>query len=108
MVVTTSGAIVDFSFQVITQYMENGSVNTSNVDYDRVLKVCAQTGLGAAIPAFGAGSGNVVDAFGTALIWGISSTWITVTDVVITNIINRNSSKSDNSSINTSRMVFNN
>ena len=34
MVVTTSGAIVDFSFQVITQYMENGSVNISNVDYD--------------------------------------------------------------------------
>ena len=102
------GAIVDFSSQVITQYTENGSVNIANIDFSRVLKTGAQTGIGAAIPAFGAGSGNAVDAFGTALIWGICSAWISVTDVIITNIINKPRPESDNSSIDTRIMVFNN
>ena len=43
--------------------------------------------MGTAIPAFGEGAGNAVDAFGTALIWAEASTMIVCTDVVVTNTI---------------------
>ena len=43
--------------------------------------------MGTAIPAFGEGAGNAVDAFGTALIWAEASTMIVCADVIVTNTI---------------------
>ena len=53
----------------------------------RAVKVGLQTGIGAAIPAFGNAKVNAVDAFGTALIWAEASTLIVCTDIVVTNTI---------------------
>ena len=78
------GALIDFSTQLTTQYIEMGSVSLKNVDFKRVAKTGLQTGLGAAIPAIKHSSG-AVDAFGTAIVWAEASTLITCTDVAITN-----------------------
>ena len=59
----------------------------SKIDRGRIVKTGLQTGIGTAIPAFGEGAGNAVDAFGTALIWAEASTMIVCTDVVVTNTI---------------------
>ena len=59
----------------------------SKIDRGRIVKTGFQTGLGTAIPAFGEGAGNAVDAFGTALMWAEASTMIVCTDVVVTNTI---------------------
>ena len=56
-------------------------------DKIRIVKTGLQTGIGTAIPAFGEGRGNAVDAFGTALIWAEASTMIICTDVIVTNTI---------------------
>ena len=79
--------VIDFSTQVTTQYIETKSVDMSKIDRGRIVKTGLQTGMGAAIPAFGEGAGNAVDAFGTALIWAEASTMIVCIDVVVTNSI---------------------
>lgn len=84
---TVGGAAIDFTTQVTTQYIETKSVDMSKIDRGRIVKTGLQTGIGTAIPAFGEGAGNAVDAFGTALIWAEASTMIVCTDVVVTNII---------------------
>jgi hypothetical protein len=81
------GAAIDFTTQVTTQYIETKSVDMSKIDYGRIVKTGLQTGIGTAIPAFGEGAGNAVDAFATALIWAEASTMIVCADVVVTNII---------------------
>ena len=78
------GALIDFSTQLTTQYIEMGSVSLKNVDFKRVAKTGLQTGLGAAIPAIKHSSG-AVDSFGTAIVWAEASTLITCTDIAITN-----------------------
>ncbi len=57
-----------------------------DIDLGRVIKAGMQTGLSTAIPQFGAGRGNAVDAFGTALLWAEGSTLIACADVAITNL----------------------
>ena len=84
---TLGGAAIDFTTQVTTQYIETKCVDMSKIDRGRIVKTGLQTGMGTAIPAFGDGAGNAVDAFGTALIWAESSTLIVCTDVVVTNTI---------------------
>jgi len=87
---TIGGSAVDFATQATTQYIEKKRVDLSEIDYGRVVKTGLQTGLGAAIPAFGEGAGNAVDAFGTSLIWAEASTLIACADVVVTNLVNSN------------------
>jgi RHS repeat-associated protein len=84
---TVGGAAIDFTTQVATQYIETKSVDMSKIDRGRIVKTGLQTGIGTAIPAFGEGAGNAVDAFGTALIWAEASTMIICTDVIVTNTI---------------------
>lgn len=84
---TVGGAAIDFATQATSQYIQNGNVNLSKIDGWRIAKTGIQTGIGTAIPAFGEGAGNAIDAFGTALIWAEASTIIVCADVVITNII---------------------
>ena len=84
---TAGGATIDFATQATTQYVKNKRVDMSKIDYGRLVKTGLQTGMGTAIPAFGEGAGNAVDAFGTALIWAEASTMIACTDVVVTNTI---------------------
>ena len=84
---TVGGAAIDFTTQVTTQYIETKSVDMSKIDRGRIVKTGLQTGIGTAIPAFGEGAGNAVDAFGTALIWAEASTMIVCIDVVVTNTI---------------------
>ena len=48
--------------------------------------MAVQTVISVAVPVFGGGQNNWIDAFGTALIWAESSTWITIMDVVATNV----------------------
>ena len=88
---TFGGSVIDFTTQVTSQYIEKKSVDLSNIDYGRVAKTGLQTGIGTAIPVYGKGAGNAVDAFGTALIWAEGSALITTTDVVITNLTNTTS-----------------
>lgn len=84
---TVGGAAIDFTTQVTTQYIETKSVDMSKIDPGRIVKTGLQTGMGTAIPAFGEGAGNAVDAFGTALIWAEASTMIVCADVIVTNTI---------------------
>ena len=81
------GAIIDFSTQVVTQYIETNSVDMSKLDGRRILKTFFQTGISTAVPVFGGGAGNAVDAFGTSLIWSEASAMLVCIDVVVTNII---------------------
>ena len=46
-----------------------------------------QTGLSTAVPVYGKGAGDIVDAIGTALIWSEVSSMITAADIIISNII---------------------
>lgn len=100
------GAVIDFATQVTTQYIQNKSVNLSDIDGWRVAKTAAQTGIGTAIPKFGQGAGNAVDAFGTALIWAEASTMIVCTDVVVTNTITAVKSSSRNVSASQRAIMF--
>ena len=84
---TVGGAAIDFTTQVTTQYIETKSVDMSKIDPGRIVKTGLQTGMGTAIPAFGEGADNAVDAFGTALIWAEASTMIVCADVIVTNTI---------------------
>jgi len=84
-VVTAGGAVIDFATQATTQYINHKSVDLSEINYYRVVKTGVMTGAGVAVPKFGAGAGNSVDAFGTALIWAETSTMITCVDVIATN-----------------------
>ena len=86
-VATVGGAAIDFATQVTTQYIEDKRVDMSKIDYGRIVKTGFQTGLGTAIPQFGEGAGNAVDAFGTALIWAEGSTLIACADIAVTNTI---------------------
>ena len=81
------GAIIDLGTQVATQYLTTQTVDVKKTDPWRAVKVGLQTGIGAAIPAFGNAKVNAVDAFGTALIWAEASTLIVCTDIVVTNTI---------------------
>ncbi len=81
------GFTIDFIVQTASQYIENKEINLDKIDYGRSLKTGIQVGLGVAIPIFGQGKSNYVDAVGTALIWGEISTMITIVDVIISNII---------------------
>ncbi len=100
------GAVIDFATQATTQYIQNKSVNLSEIDGWRVAKTAAQTGIGTAIPQYGQGAGNAVDAFGTALIWAEASTMIVCTDVVVTNTIAAVKSSSRNVSASRRIMMF--
>ena len=80
------GAVIDFGMQATNQYMEKKSVDFSEIDYGKVLNTGLQTGLGTAVPQFGNAMYNGVEAFGTALMWGEASTFITIADVIYTNI----------------------
>ena len=82
---TAGGAVIDFVTQATTQYIDHKSVDLSEINYYRVAKIGVLTGAGAAVPKFGSGAGNGVDAFGTALIWAETSTLITCVDVTVTN-----------------------
>ena len=84
---TVGGAAIDFATQVTTQCMTSKSVSLSKIDVGRVAKTGIQTGIGAAIPVFGKGAGNAVDAVGTALIWAEASAIIACADVAVTNTI---------------------
>ena len=84
-VATAGGAAIDLATQVTSQYINNKSVNLSKIDGWRVAKTAFQTGLCTAIPAFGEGAGNAVDAFSTALIWAECSTIVVFVDIFVTN-----------------------
>lgn len=86
-VATVGGAGIDFATQVTTQSIKNKEVDFSNVDYGRVAKTGAQTGLGTAVPKIGNATGNVADAVGTALLWAEAATLISCSDIIITNTV---------------------
>ncbi len=73
--------------QVTTQYIETKSIDISKIDIGRIVKTGLQTAIGTAIPSFGEGAGNAVDAFATALIWAEASVLIVCVDIVVTKVI---------------------
>ena len=83
---SVGGAVIDFGMQAADQYMEKKSVDFSEIDYGKTLNTGFQTGLGTAIPQFGNAMHNGAEAFGTALMWGEGSVFITIADVLYTNI----------------------
>ena len=87
LVAGVGGAIVDVGTQVVTQYLTTKKVDVAEIDPWRAVKAGVQTGIGAAIPAFGDATKKAVDAFGTALMWAEASTIIVCADVVVTNTI---------------------
>ena len=84
---TFGGMVIDFATQATTQFIEHKSVDLSEINWGRVVKTGFQTGIGTAVPQFGQGAANVVDAFGTALIWAEASAIISCVDVVVTSIL---------------------
>ena len=87
LVAGVGGAVVDVGTQVVTQYLTTKKVDVAEIDPWRAVKAGVQTGIGAAIPAFGDATKKAVDAFGTALMWAEASTIIVCADVVVTNTI---------------------
>ena len=85
-VAAIGGAATDFVTQGVTQYIETQDLDLAKIDYGRVVKTGSQTGIGTAIPAFGEGASNAIDAFGTALIWAEGSTMITCLDIIFTKL----------------------
>ena len=57
------------------------------MDEERVFKTAIQSGICAAVPAFGNPRSVGLDALATALIWAETSTWVTVADIVVSNSI---------------------
>ena len=100
------GAAVDFGMQVSTQYVTKKQITLPTIDYGRVAKTGLQTGISTAIPQYGKGAQNAVDAFGTALIWAEGSALITCLDIAITNLAaasaNQNTSISEKTNQRTS------
>ena len=86
-VATLGGTAIDLATQTAVQYIENKSVDISKVDPIRAAKTGVLTGLGTAIPQFGEGASNAVDAFGTALIWAEGSALLSCADVIITKLV---------------------
>ena len=82
---TLGGGAVNLGKQLAIQYSENNGVDLSKIDKGSIVKTGLMTGLGTAIPAFGDGAKNTIDAFGTALIWAEGATVITCADIVLTN-----------------------
>ena len=87
LVAGVGGAVVDVGTQVVTQYLTTKKVDVAEIDPWRAVKAGVQTGIGAAIPAFGDATKKAVDAFGTALMWAEASTIIVCADVVVTKTI---------------------
>ena len=90
-----SGGAIDFSVQAASQYIRTDTVDFSDIDWKRTIKTSVQTGVGAAIPSFGGGSANAVDAIGTALIWSECSTLITCTDIISENLSKYSAARRD-------------
>ena len=84
-VATLAGAAIDLTVQSTTQYIENGRIDS--IDWGRTLKTAIQTGMGTAVPGFKKPATDVVDAVGSITIWGEASALITISDVIVTNII---------------------
>ena len=84
-VATLAGAAIDLTVQSTTQYIENGRIDS--IDWGRTLKTAIQTGMGTAVPGFKNPATDVVDAVGSITIWGEASALITISDVIVTNII---------------------
>ena len=78
--------VAGFAIDVATQCVSNKSIDLRKVDYARSVKTGDLTGIGAAIPQFGAPLKSATDAFATALIWSEGSTLIACTDVVATKV----------------------
>lgn len=66
---------------------DNDSIDLSSIDPVRVVKTAVQAGLGTAIPQFGEGAGNAVDALATSLLWAEASTMIVSVDIVVTTVL---------------------
>jgi len=84
-VAAAGGAVIDFSTQATTQFIEDKSVDLGKVDYGRVVDTGLQAGIGAAIPKVGDAASNSADAFATATVWGTVSAYMTSGDIVATN-----------------------
>ena len=84
---TFGGMVIDFTTQATTQLIEHKSIDLAKINWGRMVKTGLQTGIGTAVPQFGQGAANVVDAFGTALIWAEASAIISCADVVVTSIL---------------------
>ena len=107
------GSVVDLGMQLSIQYIENSCVDFSKIDERSIVKTGVMTGLGTAIPVFGAGAQNTIDAVGTALIWAEGATLITCADIILTNntsstsvkAVGMSSSKTQNSGKGTRRIT---
>ena len=82
-VATASAMLLDATIQTTTQIITDQEIN---IDLDRVLRIGVETGLSTAVPSLK--NEGVMDNLGTAFIWSESSILITLTDVIITNIMN--------------------
>lgn len=98
---TLGGAVVDLGMQLSTQYYENDGMELSKINKGSIIKTGVMTGLGTAIPAFGNGAKNVIDAVGTALIWAEGAALITSAEIVLTNLTTSKKVKSVGVSSNT-------
>lgn len=76
----------DATIQATTQYMDTGDVSKIDIDKRRMLKTGIQTAMGTAVPQFGLGANNPIDAFATACIWAEASTLIACADVAVSNM----------------------
>jgi len=102
------GAGVDLGFQAASQYNNTGSFSWSEVDTGSIIKTGAQNALGTAIPKFGDGAQNAIDAFGTALIWAEGATLITGLDVIVTNTASNTHKTTSQSTTKQYAVVFQN
>ena len=89
------GAATDFLIQVAAQYIENKSINLSEISIGRIIGAGITTAAGVFVPKYGTGTGNGVDIFGTALIWGEASVVITCISVAVTQLCAAENSSSN-------------
>ncbi len=93
---TLFGFLTDVSIQHTSDMINTEDIST---DWGRSVKVGMQTGLGAAIPQLGSPTTVAEDAFATALIWAEGSILITVVDIAVTKIIEKNSEDTSASTV---------
>lgn len=88
------GCGIDVGVQTSSHYLKNNNMNTFEIDWMRAGKTGFTTGLGVAIPMYGVGPDDAIDALGTAVIWAEGSTLITSADIIATNVISNMQTKS--------------
>ena len=85
---TIVGGVTDYATQKIAHRVRTGQgLALSEVDWGRTIKTGVQTGISVFVDPIGDIENVITDAIGTAIAWGRVSTQLSVTDVIITNVI---------------------